>query len=100
MALQHAARGFGHNHAGHVFRLNLQPALVDVLTQRVRDRIGIGGDAGAVPPDGDAVEPLLDQDFIAQHGLEIRELRPLIEQRIEDGDVKIRLAEQEGEVIE
>ena len=81
--LQHTLRG--------IVAVLLQPADVDVLEQRVGGTVGGGGGAGTVEADHDAVECLALEDGVAQAGLEVRHVRPGVEQGVADGSIEVGL---------
>jgi hypothetical protein len=69
----------------------VQPALVDVLKQRVGLAVGLRGDAGAVPSDHDGVAALLLEDRVAQDRLELGLVAPGVELGIGDRPVEVGL---------
>jgi hypothetical protein len=77
----------------------VQPALVDILKQRIGDAVGLRGNRGAVEADHDPVAALLLEDHVAQQRLELRLVPPRVELGIADGVVEIGLAAEIAAIV-
>nr|WP_253250911.1 MULTISPECIES: hypothetical protein [unclassified Janthinobacterium] len=69
----------------------LQPALVDVLQQRIGGQVGGGHDLDAIETDDDAVERLAGHDGIGHARLEVGELGPSVQLGIRQVRVEVGL---------